>query len=85
MDVLDKTRGCCEKSSYPLGFMCAALFHDIGKVSATTMNESGNIHAYKHESVGDEDLRLALGTLANDSLCGKHSSPKTSDIVDGLL
>jgi poly(A) polymerase len=49
------------------GLKFAALFHDIGKPSAFTRGENGEIHFYQHETIGEnliqalsERLRLSV-------------------------
>jgi tRNA nucleotidyltransferase (CCA-adding enzyme) len=65
MVVIDKATNYRKDSSYPLGFMYAALFHDIGKFFTTTSDLDGNIHAYNHEIVGADHLAAALSKLTN--------------------
>lgn len=51
--------------NYPLGFMLAALLHDIGK-PAVTRTEKGKIIAWQHESVGVELAKQQLRRLATE-------------------
>ncbi|MBQ3574867.1 MAG: HD domain-containing protein [Clostridia bacterium] len=56
MLVLDSAAQLRNRSEWPLSFMLSALFHDIGKIVATEIQEDGRITAYGHEVRG---LRLA--------------------------
>ena len=50
--VLDCAAELRDKAQWPLAFMYAALFHDLGKVIATEIREDGKITAYGHEVKG---------------------------------
>lgn len=50
--VLDRAAELRDKAQWPLAFMYAALFHDLGKVIATEIREDGKITAYGHEVKG---------------------------------
>lgn len=50
----------------PLGFMLAALCHDLGKAVTTTRGEDGRIHAFGHEQAGVELTKTLLGPLTKN-------------------
>lgn len=50
--VVDRAAELRDKAQWPLAFMYAALFHDLGKVIATEIREDGKITAYGHEVKG---------------------------------
>lgn len=52
MMVLDEAAKRREIARYPLGFMFAALCHDLGKAVCTTVSEDGKVHSYGHEAEG---------------------------------
>lgn len=66
MLVLDCAAGLRERSTWPYGFLWAALCHDLGK-ALTTEEKNGRLHAYGHETAG---LPLA------ESLLGRCSGEK---------
>lgn len=51
MMVLDAATGFRDRTANPIGFMLSALVHDLGKIVATHVKD-GEIHAYKHETMG---------------------------------
>lgn len=51
MLVLDCAARRREQSSFPYGFLWAALCHDLGK-ALTTEEKNGRLHAYGHETAG---------------------------------
>jgi tRNA nucleotidyltransferase (CCA-adding enzyme) len=63
MEVVDKAASYKELTTYPLGFMYAALFHDIGKIYATEVDSE--IHAYNHENIGADNIHNAIDPLTN--------------------
>ena len=52
MLVLDCAAALRDRAQWPLGFMLAALFHDLGKAVATEIQPDGKITAYGHEVQG---------------------------------
>ena len=52
MLVLDCAADLRGRAIHPLGFMLAALLHDVGKVVATAADGDGRITAYGHETLG---------------------------------
>ena len=52
MLVLDCAAALRAKAQWPLGFMLAVLFHDLGKAVATEVQPDGKITAYGHEVKG---------------------------------
>ena len=65
MLVLDCAAGLRERAQWPLGFMIAALIHDLGKVVATRRLEDGRIVAYGHEVEGLPLCEAQLCRLTN--------------------
>lgn len=63
MMVIDEAARLRDEATWPLGFMMAALTHDFGKVTATTLDDDGNIHAYRHETEGLPLIRVFLRRL----------------------
>lgn len=53
MLVVDEAAKMRGQVSNPLGFMLAAVYHDIGKPYTTTYDEKG-CHSYHHHTVGEE-------------------------------
>lgn len=51
MQVLDAAAVLRSRAEYPLGFMLAALCHDLGKITATK-TENGRIRSIGHEQQG---------------------------------
>ena len=51
MMVIDEAASVRDKVSNPFGFMMSAVYHDIGKVHTTTLDEKG-YHSYDHHTVG---------------------------------
>lgn len=66
MEVIDKATLVRDQTSFPLGFMYAALFHDIGKADATTKGFDGQIHSLDHETIGAQQVPVALSKLTSD-------------------
>lgn len=60
MLTLDEAACLRERSSWPLCFMLAALYHDVGKIVATQIQPDGRITAYGHEELGLELAEIAL-------------------------
>ena len=52
MLVVDSAAGLREMAQWPLGFMIAALTHDLGKAVATQIQPDGKITSYGHELQG---------------------------------
>lgn len=59
MMVIDKLAEIKSNSNHPLALMLAGVCHDFGKISATSINERGEIVAYNHEN----DLSFATDFL----------------------
>ena len=54
MLVVDCAAALRDQAKWPLAFMIAALFHDLGKVVATEVQPDGRITSYGHEVKGLE-------------------------------
>lgn len=52
MMVIDSAAGLRDKAENPLGFMLAALCHDLGKKVSTTVEPDGRIRSIGHEKTG---------------------------------
>ena len=65
MLVLDEAAKLRSQASDPKGFMLAALFHDLGKITKTE-EINGRIHAYGHEKDGAQFATQALSRISND-------------------
>ena len=63
MLVLDAAAALRARAGWPLGFMIAALFHDLGKVVTTERQPDGKITAYGHELQGLPLCESALRRL----------------------
>ena len=63
MLVVDKAAGLRDQAENPLGFMLAALCHDLGKAS-TTERVGERIHAYGHEEAGIVPAREFLSRFS---------------------
>lgn len=65
MRVLDCAAGLRGRAQWPLGFMVAALTHDLGKVVCTETQPDGRITSYGHEVKGlplcERQLRRLTG------------------------
>ena len=66
MLVVDCAAALREQALNPLGFMLAALVHDLGKAVATRMQPGGKITAYGHEVAGLPLCRRMLERLTDD-------------------
>lgn len=66
MEVIDKAALVRDQTSFPLGFMYAALLHDIGKADATTKGLDGQIRSLDHEAIGAQQVPEALSRLTTD-------------------
>lgn len=67
MLVVDCAAALREKARWPLGFMLAALFHDLGKAVATEIRPDGRITAYGHEVKGLPLCEAQLRRLTNQA------------------
>ncbi len=65
MLVLDSAAALRERARWPLGFMVAALMHDLGKPMATAVQPDGKITSYGHEVLGLEVCERQLRRLTN--------------------
>lgn len=63
MLVLDCAAGLRDRAQWALAFMISALFHDLGKVVATQVQEDGRITAYGHEVQGLEMAETQMRRL----------------------
>lgn len=59
MQVVDEAAKRKKYSKNPKGFMWAALFHDIGKIT-TTKTRRGWITSYDHDKVGGEMIKEVM-------------------------
>lgn len=64
MDAFAETRTGNDREDLIVGL--AALCHDLGKATTTTVDEHGKIHAYGHEEAGEEPTRSFLARLTDD-------------------
>lgn len=67
MLALDCAAALRERARWPLGFMYAALFHDLGKAVATQIHPDGRITAYGHEVQGLQPCEAQLRRLTNQA------------------
>lgn len=67
MLVLDCAAGLRPRARNPLGFMLAALTHDLGKAVCTQAQPDGKITAYGHEVAGLPLCRALLERLTDDA------------------
>ena len=67
MLVLDCAAGLREQAQWPLGFMVAALTHDLGKPVATEVQPDGKITSYGHETLGLPVCEAQLRRLTNQA------------------
>ncbi len=67
MLVLDCAAALRERAKWPLGFMVAALTHDLGKPVATERQPDGKITSYGHEVKGLELCERQLRRLTRDA------------------
>lgn len=70
MEVIDEAAKRKSMSSNPRGFMWAAFFHDIGKISTTKVRK-GRITSYDHDKVGGDmikEILISFGILPEDKL-----------------
>lgn len=67
MLVVDCAASLRDKAQNPLGFMLAALTHDLGKAVATEVQPDGKITAYGHEVMGLPLCQAMLGRLTDDA------------------
>lgn len=65
--VLDCAAALREKARWPLAFMYAALFHDLGKALATETRPDGRITSYGHEVKGLEMCERQLRRLTSQA------------------
>ncbi len=65
MRVLDAAAKYREKAEHPMGFMLAALTHDVGKAVCTEII-NGELHAYAHESKGLPLAEELLRRITNE-------------------
>lgn len=65
MLVLDAAAALREKAAYPVGFMTAALCHDLGKVSTTAVID-GRIRSLGHETAGRAPALALLRRLSGE-------------------
>lgn len=63
--VLDCAAALREQSTWPYGFLWAALCHDLGK-ALTTEEKHGRLHAYGHETAGLPLAESLLGRISGE-------------------
>ncbi len=63
--VVDSAAALRDRAQWPLGFMLAALFHDLGKAVATEVRPDGRITAYGHEVLGLPLCEAQLRRITN--------------------
>ena len=67
MRVLDSAASFRDKAKNPVGLMLSALTHDLGKITATTVDGKGIIHAYGHAKQGDPFAKEFLERITNET------------------
>lgn len=67
MLVLDCAAALRAHAQWPLGFMLAALLHDLGKIVATEIQPDGKITAYGHEVQGLELCEKQMRRLTSQA------------------
>lgn len=67
MLVIDCAAQLRARALEPLAFMFAALFHDLGKIVATSIQPDGRITAYGHEVLGLETVERQMRRLTNNT------------------
>lgn len=65
MRVIDEAAKLRSEANYPLGFMVAALYHDVGKIKFTALDETGRIRSIGHEKDHDT-LEEAIVKISNE-------------------
>ena len=65
--VLDSAAALRDQAQWPLGFMLAALLHDLGKTIATEVQPDGKITAYGHEVQGLELCEKQMWRLTDQA------------------
>ena len=65
MLVLDCAAALRDQAEWPLGFMLAALCHDLGKFDATETRADGKIISYAHPQTGVPLTESLLGRLTS--------------------
>lgn len=67
MQVLDMAKQVSKESHDPYAFIMFALFHDIGKLKTTVVDQDGHsISSKNHEHVGAEMIQQSASRLVND-------------------
>ena len=66
MHVLDSAASLRDRAENPLGLMLSALTHDLGKITATTIDGDA-IHAYGHAKQGDPLAKEFLERITNET------------------
>jgi len=66
MLVVDCAAALRDRAKNPLGFMLAALTHDLGKAIATEVREDSKVTAYGHEVAGRPLCRALMERLTDD-------------------
>ena len=77
MLVVDCAASLRPSAQNPLGFMLAALTHDLGKAVCTQTQPDGKITAYGHEVEGRPLCRSLMGRLTDDAAL--------TDYVDNMV
>ena len=67
MLALDCAAALRTRAQWPLGFMVAALTHDLGKPAATETQPDGKITSYGHETLGLPACEAQLRRLTNQT------------------
>lgn len=67
MRVVDCAAALRDRAQWPLGFMLAALTHDLGKIVATELQPDGKITAYGHEVQGLPLCDRQMARLTNQT------------------
>lgn len=66
MQVLEYAAICKNHVYGEVGFLLAAICHDMGKIVGTTIDEDGSIHAYGHAKLGEPLVRQFLNRFTDN-------------------
>ncbi len=72
MLVLDEAAKYIHEAKNPLGFMLAALSHDLGKAISTSIDTNGRIHSIGHETKGLPIVKDFLSHLTGENALIKY-------------
>ena len=72
MQVVDCAAALRDRAQWPLGFMLAALTHDLGKVVTTEIQPDGKITSYGHAEQGLPLCERQMARLTNQTMLIKY-------------